>query len=82
MNEPKLIAEIGEALFGERWKSDLARELGVSRDTVDDWTKERMKPRPGVYRDLAKIVERRQAELNKLPAKIAAGLAAAEARQA
>jgi hypothetical protein len=37
---------------------------------------------PWRHRDLEKIVAKRPAELDKLPAKIAAGLDAAEARQA
>ena len=32
-----LLAEIGEALYGERWQTALAHELGVADRTVRRW---------------------------------------------
>lgn len=34
---PALLHEAGEALYGARWQSDLARDLGVSDRTVRRW---------------------------------------------
>lgn len=34
---PDLLREAGEALFGPRWQSDLARDLDVSDRTVRRW---------------------------------------------
>jgi len=34
---PDLLREAGEALYGARWQSDLARDLGVSDRTVRRW---------------------------------------------
>lgn len=34
---PKVLCEIGEALYGPRWSSDLARDLRVSYRTVLNW---------------------------------------------
>ena len=34
---PDLLRESGEALYGARWQSDLARDLGVSDRTVRRW---------------------------------------------
>lgn len=44
-----LIRMAGEAMFGNQWKAPLSREIGVSRDSVQDWDQGRMSPRPGVY---------------------------------
>lgn len=33
----RLLHDIGTALHGRRWQSDLARDLGVSRDAVRKW---------------------------------------------
>lgn len=32
-----MLSEIGEALYGERWKAPLARDLGVSIPTLVKW---------------------------------------------
>ena len=56
-----LIIRIGEALWGERWQSEMARALGVSKTSVQDWRQGRNAPRPGVWADLARIVEERLA---------------------
>jgi hypothetical protein len=32
-----LLYEVGEALYGDRWQSDLARDLSVSSRTVRRW---------------------------------------------
>jgi len=60
-----LIRQAGEALYGERWKTALAKDLGVSRDSVNDWSSDppRMNPRPGVYDDLRALLEARRAEI-------------------
>ena len=34
---PKGLAEVGETLYGPRWQSALARDLGVSIRTVQFW---------------------------------------------
>lgn len=34
---PDLLREVGEALYGERWQSDLARDLNVADRTVRRW---------------------------------------------
>ena len=35
---PALLQEAGNALYGARWQSDLARDLGVSDRTVRRWS--------------------------------------------
>lgn len=53
------IIAAGRALYGERWKSALAADLGVSRDSVDDWSTGRMRPRLGVWEDVAALLTER-----------------------
>lgn len=80
MTDDKLIEAIGLALYGERWKAEVARDLAVSRDTVDDWSKGRMRPRPGVWLELEKICQAKAAALEKLAQPIGKARADAEAR--
>lgn len=34
---PAVFAQIGEALYGDRWKSELGRDLGVTYRTIQNW---------------------------------------------
>ena len=52
----KLIADIGCALYGERWQTDMARALDVSDSTVRRWAAGTDEPRRGVYTDLHRLV--------------------------
>lgn len=61
-----LITRAGVALWGERWQADMAREIDVHKDTVQDWRQNRSKPRPGVYMDLLRVAVERQAELDEI----------------
>jgi nitrogen regulatory protein P-II 2 len=82
MTDAELITAVGAALWGERWKSEMARALGVSRDSVQDWTTGRMRPRLGVYAELLAIVKSRRGELEDMERALAAmqGLRAAPKR--
>ena len=53
---PDLISRVGRALYGERWQTPLARELGVADRTVRRWVSGEDMPKPGVFADLAAIV--------------------------
>lgn len=60
---PALLREAGEALYGERWQSDLARALGVEVRTVQRWATGDRTPAPGVWADIRELVKQRGAAL-------------------
>ena len=66
MSKQPLIIEVGRALYGPRWQSDLARALGVSDRTVRRWAAGEEQPRPGVYRDALRLVRERAEALGPL----------------
>jgi hypothetical protein len=66
MTPADLLTQVGYALFGERWKADVARALKVSVDRVDDWSKQRGKPPPEVWLGLATLIQDREQVLPRL----------------
>lgn len=64
------VAEAGRLLFGDRWMSDLARDLGVAIRTMQAWyaapgsSSYREMP-VGVLVDVRRLVEARQSALTK-----------------
>lgn len=63
-----LLTETGEALFGPRWQSELARALELNLRTVQRWAVGQGEPPAGVYAELVLIArERRQALRGLLP---------------
>ena len=62
----RLLVEAGEALYGPRWQSDLARDLGVSDRTVRRWAAGTTDVPPGVYVDLLRLTQERAAVLDLL----------------
>lgn len=61
-----LITRVGKALYGDNWQAQMSRELGVHKDTVQDWRQDRSRPRPGVYVDLMRIAVERQGALDDI----------------
>ena len=55
----KLLRDAGEALYGPRWQSDLARDLHVSDRTVRRWVSGADDLPPGVALDLLRLCEER-----------------------
>lgn len=62
-NDPsEWLTRFGQALYGPRWQSDLARDLGVADRTVRAWVAGDRRPQPGIWSDLGRLViERRDA---------------------
>lgn len=66
MPRTTLLADVGEALYGPRWQTDLSRDLGVSDRTMRRWVSGSDDVPPGVYRDLRRLVQQRAQKLNDL----------------
>jgi hypothetical protein len=62
----KLLADVGEALYGPRWQTDLARDLEVSDRTMRRWAAEGGEVPAGVYVDLLRLTTERAARLDEL----------------
>jgi hypothetical protein len=62
----RLLVEAGEALYGSRWQTELARELDVSDRTIRRWATGATDMPPEVYLDLLRITQERAAALDDL----------------
>jgi len=61
-----LLRETGEALYGPRWQTDLARDLGVSDRTMRRWAAGADDMPAGVAVDLLRLVTERGSVLDTL----------------
>lgn len=61
-----MLAEIGQALYGTNWQTDMARALDVSDRQVRRWVAGTTPPPAGVYVDLMRIMQGRQIALDDL----------------
>ncbi len=52
----RLLVESGEALYGPRWQSELARDLGVSDRTMRRWVADTSAVPTGLYVDLLRLL--------------------------
>ena len=59
MESGDLIRQAGMVLYGRRWETALARDLGVSNRTVRYWLTGRQEPPQGVWLDLLRLVRAR-----------------------
>lgn len=67
---PDLLRRIGQAMYGERWQTALAHDLGMSDRRVRGWALGEGKPRPGVIEDLRVLLEWRREELIRVAAEL------------
>jgi len=61
-----LLTQCGEALYGTRWRTDLAAALDVDERTVRRWVSGDTPVPRGVYTDLMRIMQERALDLDKL----------------
>jgi hypothetical protein len=66
----RLLRETGEALYGPRWQSELARDLDVSDRTIRRWVAGSDDVPEGVYLDLLRLITERADVLDRLEAKL------------
>ncbi len=62
----RLLVEAGEALYGPRWQTDLAHDLGVSDRTMRRWVVGSSPVPVGLYVDLLRLTQERAAVLDAL----------------
>ena len=52
----RLLVECGEALYGPRWQTELARDLGVADRTMRRWVADTSAVPSGLYVDLLRLM--------------------------
>ena len=62
----RLLVEAGEALYGPRWQTELARDLGVADRTMRRWVADTSAVPSGLYVDLLRLTQERAAVLDAL----------------
>lgn len=63
---PKEFRKSGELLFGPRWQTDIARELGVDSRRVRQWVKGDRPLPDTIDRDIIQLLKARLSQLIKL----------------
>lgn len=71
-----LLVACGRALYGDRWQSPLARDLGVADRTMRRWVAGSYPVPDGIAADLFKLVQERRKDLGGLVKHLRAELAA------
>lgn len=67
---PSLLAEIGEALYGPSWQSEMARTLRVASRTVRRWAAGEFCIPDQIQDELAPLVRERRETLKQLLGKL------------
>lgn len=65
-----LLSECGEALYGSRWQTDLARDLGVSDRTVRRWAAGTQEMPQSAHADLLRLTQERASLLDTLAGRL------------
>ena len=68
----QLLIECGEALYGPRWQSELARDLDVSIRTMQRWVAGTSEVPTGLYVYLWHLTHERAAVLDAIALRLAA----------
>lgn len=62
----RLLVEAGEALYGPRWQSEVARDLDLNIRTIQRMAAGVAEVRPGIYLDLLRLTQEHAAALTAL----------------
>ena len=61
-----MLREVGECLYGERWRASLARDLGVDHRTVERWDAGH-NPMPDTLRGtLRQLLDDRETQIHRV----------------
>ena len=66
MNHREMLRQAGEALYGERWQSELSRAVGVSDRTMRRWVSDPYEIPGGVWNDIQQLLLARGIEIERL----------------
>lgn len=61
---PAILIAAGQALYGERWQSPLARDLGTTYRTIRYWVDGRYAPPADLMERLADLLRRRGKDID------------------
>lgn len=70
MISPELLRQAGEALYGERWQTDLARDLDVNDRTMRRWATGQSAIPEGVAKQLRELLAMRTAAIEGVVSKL------------
>lgn len=59
-----MFARCGQALYGDRWQTQLARSIGVSDRSVRGWAAGGRPVPPGVWKEIADLIRQHQQALS------------------
>ncbi|MCW6507071.1 hypothetical protein [Lichenifustis flavocetrariae] len=62
MIDNSILKEVGTALYGKQWQTDLAKSLKVSDRRLRRWHANEFEIPPGVIKDLLTVAQDRRAE--------------------
>ncbi|MFA5580519.1 MAG: hypothetical protein WDA25_01040 [Paracoccaceae bacterium] len=73
--DAKLIHDAGQALYGTNWTGDMARALGVNIRTTQRWAADEITPPPGIWSEIAHLIDQRSGELDSIATRLKAASA-------
>jgi hypothetical protein len=66
MDHREMLRQAGEALYGERWQSELSRAIGVSDRTMRRWISDPYEIPGGVWNDIQQLLLERVVAIDRL----------------
>ena len=66
MMTPKTLIRIGHALYGDRYKRPLSRDLGVDHRTIERWANGVYAINDAIAAKLRRLLERRATDIGRL----------------
>ena len=70
MDDAKLIAEVGQSMWGPAWKGPMAEAVRHQKNAVADWASGRLPVPAGVWSALKELMRQRRHELDRLAPRI------------